>query len=87
MNSLQRDRDEQLLLAENDKQQVMSLLEQEKASLQEKLANVNNELETSNIDYEKLKREALGKQEADRNSILNLQGELKSFRDQFEETW
>jgi hypothetical protein len=65
----------------------MSLLEQEKATLAEKLGNTCKELEASNLDYDKLKREAIGKQEADRSAILNLQSELKGFREQFEETW
>lgn len=65
----------------------MSLLEQEKATLGEKLSNTSQQLETANMDYDKLKREALGKQEADRGTILNLQSELKGFREQFEATW
>ena len=87
VNAIQRDRDEQLLLAESDKQQALSLMEQEKSSLQEKLANTCNELDQSNTEYEKLKREAVAKQDSDRTAIINLQGEVKQARETYEETW
>ena len=87
LNAVQRDRDEQLLLAENDKQQALSLAEQEKSTRQERLAATGADLEQSNAEYDKLKREALAKQESDRAAILNLEGELKQFREQFDETW
>ena len=87
INAIQRDRDEQLLLAENDKQQALSLAEQEKSTLQERLATTQGELEQSNVDYDKLKREAIAKQEADRNSIRDLESELKGAKELFDETW
>ena len=65
----------------------MSLLEQDKASLEKKLSNTSQNLETANVDYDKLKLEAAAKQEGDRNTILNLNSELTGFRELFEKTW
>ena len=65
--------------------QALSLVEQEKSTLAEKLANSQHDLGSANLEYERLKRDALGKQEQDRNVINELQNELKNFRSQFEE--
>ena len=65
--------------------QVLSLMEQEKSTLMEKLATVQQELADARLEYERLKRDSLGRQEQDHNVMVNLQGELKSFRSQFEE--
>ena len=65
--------------------QAISLLEQEKGTLAEKLANAQQELADLNVRYERLNREAQTRAETDRSNILNLQGQLKDFRQQFEE--
>ena len=64
----------------------MLVYSQERCTLAEKLANTQNELSNSNIEYERLKRESIAKQDQDRGTITNLQGELKNFHAQFEET-
>ena len=38
------------------------------------------------VEYERLKREATGKQEQDRGTINNLNSEIRNFRAQFDET-
>jgi hypothetical protein len=58
---------------------------QERCTLAEKLSNTQNELSNMNVEYERLKRESIGKQDQDRATITNLQGELKNFHAQFEE--
>ena len=65
----------------------MSLLEQEKSTLQEKNNNLNMELASANVEYERLKRESQARQEQDKSNINSLQSELKNFRSQFEQTW
>ena len=81
----QRERDDALLSAENEKQQVLSRIELEKSSLQEKLGIAQDELSGLGLEYERLKRDALAKQEQDRHVISELQAEFKNFRQQFEE--
>jgi hypothetical protein len=53
----------------------------------EKNNNLNMELASGNVEYERLKRESQARQEQDRSNINSLQSELKNFRSQFEETW
>ena len=66
--------------------QALSLVEQEKSTLGEKLANTLRDLATLNLDYDRLKRDSIARQEQDRTSINQLNNELKNFRAQFEET-
>ncbi len=66
--------------------QVLSLAEQEKSSLQEKLQQTQHEASSAHLEYERLKRDALAHQEQDKNTITKLQDELREFREQFEET-
>lgn len=54
---------------------------------QERLATTQGELEQSNVEYDKLKREAIAKQEADRNAIRDLESELKGAKELHDETW
>ena len=83
--ALQRERDDSLLMAENDKQQCLSILEQEKSTLTEKLGGVQRILADQQAEYERLKRDFMAKEEQDRNTINTVQSELKKFRTQFEE--
>lgn len=39
------------------------------------------------MDYERLKRDAMARQESDRATINNLNAEIKNIRAQFEDTW
>lgn len=65
----------------------MSLLEQEKSTLQEKNNNLTMDLANSNVEYERLKREYYARQEQDRTTMNGLNGELKNLRSQYDETW
>ncbi len=65
--------------------QVLSLVEQEKSTLQERLAQANRDFSNATLEYERLKRDALAHQEQDKNTINELQNELKNFRKQFDE--
>ena len=39
------------------------------------------------MDYERLKRDAMGRQESDRATINGLNAEIKNIRGHFEDTW
>lgn len=65
--------------------QALMLAEQEKSSLQERLASIQRELEAAITDHERLRRELEGRIEQQQASIMNLQVELKNFRTQFQE--
>ena len=66
--------------------QALSLLEQEKSTLQEKHSQLQSDLASANLEYDRLKREYQARVEQDRNNINSLQSEMKNFRVQFEET-
>ena len=66
--------------------QVISLMEQEKVTLQEKNSLLVGELTGANVEYERLKRETQAQQETDRNTINDLHGEIRNLRSKFEET-
>lgn len=65
----------------------MSLLEQEKSTLAEKNSTLTMELANINVEYERLKREYLARQEQDKNNMNALNQELRNLRGQFEDTW
>lgn len=65
----------------------MSLLEQEKSTLSEKNNTLTMELANINVEYERLKREYLARQEQDKNNMNALNQELRNLRGQFEDTW
>lgn len=64
--------------------QALSLAEQERSTLQERLSNTQHELAEANVEYERLKREAQSHQEQDRGTINNLKAEIDNFRVQFD---
>ena len=66
--------------------QALSLAEQERSSLQEKLVNVQRELENAFMENERQKREWNARHEQQLNNINSLQSELKNQRANFEET-
>ena len=66
--------------------QALSLVEQEKSTVQEKLQQTQLDLSNAGIEYDRLKRDALAHQEQDKNTINELQNELKNFRKQLDET-
>lgn len=59
-----------MILSEAEKQQALCMKETEKNALQEKLNAVARDLQQRETDYEKLRREALSKQEQDRVIFL-----------------
>lgn len=65
----------------------MSLLEQEKSTLAEKNNTLTMELANISVEYERLKREYLARQEQDKNNMNALNQELRNLRGQFEDTW
>lgn len=65
----------------------MSLLEQEKSTLAENNNTLTMELANINVEYERLKREYLARQEQDKNNMNALNQELRNLRGQFEDTW
>jgi uncharacterized protein involved in exopolysaccharide biosynthesis len=65
--------------------QSLSLAEQEKSTLQERLNNAQREHANLSMDYDRLKREAIARSEQDKATINNAQADLKRFRLQFEE--
>lgn len=65
----------------------MSLLEQEKSTLAEKNNTLTMEVANINVEYERLKREYLARQEQDKNNMNALNQELRNLRGQFEDTW
>ncbi len=64
----------------------MSILEQEKSTLQERYTQLQCDLNCANMEYERLKREYQTRLETDRSNINTLQSELKNFQQHFEET-
>lgn len=85
--AIQRERDELLLMAENEKQQCLSLLEQEKCAINERLLKTQYELQSVDGELDRIKKESFHRQEQDKQNIIGLSNELKSFRSQFEEKW
>lgn len=45
------------------------------------------EVANINVEYERLKREYLARQEQDKNNMNALNQELRNLRGQFEDTW
>jgi hypothetical protein len=63
----------------------MSIAEQERSALTERLNALQRDLGIANSDFDRLKRESLTKQEQDRSAINNLTAELKNHRQQADE--
>jgi hypothetical protein len=63
----------------------MSIAEQERSALTERLNALQRDLGVANSDFDRLKRESLTKQEQDRSAINNLTAELKNHRQQADE--
>ena len=86
VGALSRERDEQLLMAENDKQQAMSLLEQDKSVLGEKISMLQVDLANAQLDCDRLRRDVVSTDEQAKNAIQNLNGELKKMATDFDES-
>lgn len=78
IDNLQKDRDESLIVAENEKQQQLSSAQTEKNALADKIGSVEADLLASVAEGEKLNRESLAQKESDRNLINDLTNDLKN---------
>ena len=70
---LANDRDTALLNAENERQTLLGMAQQEKNGLVEKLNAHKDEIARLSGEHEKVKRESSLKQEQDKNLLLSLQ--------------
>ncbi len=59
-------------MAENAKQQALTLAQQEQNAIKERMLELTKSLEESQQDYEKYKREASARAERDRLQIYSL---------------
>lgn len=65
--------------------QCLSLLEQEKCAVQEKLSNTQADLGDAKLDIERLRREAAAQKEQDHQVQQDLHSELKHVKQQLED--
>ena len=63
---VQKERDDHLLMAENEKQEALHAAANEKGGLLEKLNKTQNELENANVEIDRIKREAFSRAEQDK---------------------
>nr|XP_057928909.1 rootletin [Doryrhamphus excisus] len=73
-----------LLQAESDKQEALSQKEAEKAAMAEKMSGLQQDLDSATSELERTRREALTKQEQDKNEISIIRHEMQKLRDDFE---
>ena len=85
LNTLQKDRDQALLLAERENQQQLSLAEQEKLSLNERLKRLQEEHHEVTATLERLRKDAEERIERDKQSITALSGELRKAKQQLDD--
>ena len=69
---VQKERDEQLLMAENEKQEALHAAANEKAALVERMTKTQNNLANANVEIDRIKREAFSKAEQDKVRCRNL---------------
>ncbi|XP_013866473.1 rootletin isoform X2 [Austrofundulus limnaeus] len=86
LSRLQREFNQNLLQAESKKQQALFQKEVEKAALTEEIAALRQDLATAGVELERMQREALSKQEQDKNAMLVLRSELRGLQHQLEES-
>ena len=63
---VQKERDDHLLMAENDKQEVLHAAANEKGSMLEKFNKTQNDLENAHVEIDRVKREAFSRAEQDK---------------------
>ena len=63
---VQKERDDQLLMAENEKQEALHVAANEKGALLEKLNKTQNDLENANVEIDRVKRDAFSRAEQDK---------------------
>lgn len=81
-----QERDEALLLSETEKQQQLSLLEQEKYTLNEKVKQTAEDLQELLAELERLKRDASTRTEQDRAAIASSSQEIRRLKQQLDES-
>ena len=83
---VQKERDDQLLMAENEKQEELHRAANEKAVLVEKIGKIQNERENAGVEIDRIKREAFSRAEQDKAAITRGQDELRNTKTQLEES-
>ena len=63
---VQKERDDQLLMAENEKQEALHAAANEKAALLDRLIKTQGEVENSQVEIDRVKREAFSRAEQDK---------------------
>lgn len=63
---VQKERDDQLLMAENEKQEALHAAANEKGSMLDKLNKTQNDLENAQVEIDRIKREAFSRAEQDK---------------------
>lgn len=63
---VQKERDDHLLMAENEKQEALHAAANEKGVMLEKLNKTQNELENASVEIDRVKREAFSRAEQDK---------------------
>lgn len=63
---VQKERDDQLLMAENEKQEALHAAANEKGTMLEKLNKTQNDLENAHVEIDRVKREAFSRAEQDK---------------------
>ncbi len=84
---IQRERDDSLLMAESEKQQALSVLEQERCMVQERLMNCQLQLKSCEADLDRARREAAAKAGQDHETIQGLELDLRKLHEDLQETW
>ena len=69
---VQKERDDQLLMAENEKQEALHAAANEKAALLDKVNKIQNDLEESSVQSDRIKREAFSRTEQDKVGLVYL---------------
>lgn len=63
---VQKERDDQLLMAENEKQEALHLAANEKGTLLDKLNKAHGEVENAHVEIDRIKRDAFSRAEQDK---------------------
>ena len=69
---VQKERDDQLLMAENEKQEALHAAANDKAGMLDKLNKTQNDLENANVEIDRVKREAFSRAEQDKVMHLSV---------------
>lgn len=69
---VQKERDDHLLMAENEKQEALHAAANEKGTLLERLNKTQNDLENANVEIDRIKRDAFSRAEQDKVTERNL---------------